>query len=143
LEYIKNRRFVRNKKAKALSREVDKLKKNSNKIKVLFDECEIKTREDFAENPGDSLPPKVEMLDALYDPERGYHQTKRCVSVLIFTYRKPGGDAMAFRSELIYMPLENLRLYLDNKKYTFIYFDPKNYSKYFFDMDFLNGQIPV
>jgi hypothetical protein len=132
--------LIKYRKIKSLSRKVDNLKNTGRKIKVDFNDCTVKTREYYEEIDNDHMPSRIEMVDALYDPSRGEHKTKVIVSVLTYLYEEASGKSITYRSENIYMPLENLRLYLETQKFTHIYIDPNNPSNYFFDLDFLNYQ---
>jgi hypothetical protein len=129
--------YNKNRKLKSFKREREKLKSNGKTIKVNLEDCEIKARHNYEEAPSDSFPSEIEMADALYDPARGYRQIETTVSVLIFKYKTIGAKEVQFNSDLIQLSLESLRLRLDTKKFTSIYFDSENYSKYFFDLDFL------
>ena len=116
----------------------DKLRLIWKKIKIDLEDCVIKTREGYEDTAVDSIPSKVEMLDALYDSNRGHDQVRTCVSVLLYRYRISESKEMEFRSDLIKLPLESLRLRLDRQKFTYIYVDPNSYNNYLFDIDFLH-----
>lgn len=129
---------LRNKiKLDANRKKKDKLKLIWNKIRVDLEDCVIKSREGYEDAAVDSIPSKIEMLDTLHDSSRGQSQVKTCVSVLQYRYKVSKSKEMEFRSDLIKLPIESLRLRLDTEKFTYIYVDPKSYSNYLFDIDFL------
>lgn len=132
--------LITNLKAKRISRSIDKeknrLKNNGKKVKVYFEQCEIKTQENSQDNPPDSLPTKIEILDSFHNREESNLHADVSVSIIVYKY-KYRNQVIQFITEGIPLPLISLRLRLDQKQYTFIYYDPENPKIYFFDIDFL------
>jgi hypothetical protein len=121
---------------RAIRKRKNWLKENGTKVKIYFEDCKIIARENIQDVLPDSLPSKIEMLDSLYDQDKNDRQIDASAAILIYEY-KYGNHSTQFRSEEITVPSISLQLRLDQKKYTYVYYDPNNPSKYFFDVDFL------
>jgi hypothetical protein len=128
--------FNTKKRLRAINKKKIWLKTNGKKVKIYFEDCKITTQENIQDVLPGSLPSKIEVLDSLYTQDRNIPQSAVSTSTLIYEYQY-GIETIQFKSEEIIVPLITLRLRLDQKKYTFIYYDPNNLSKYFFDIDFL------
>ena len=125
-------------KIKAVTRERNYLKENGSKVKVHFSDCEIKSREGYDIVSDSEFPTKIDMLDSLSGKNAAPLQRNATVSILVYKYSF-GNKKIEFRSELISMSLESLKLRLDQKEYTYVFYDSNNPFRYFFDVDFLYG----
>ena len=124
--------------SRSVQMERNRLKENGDKVKVYFEQCEIKTGENLQDDLADSFPTKMEILDALHDLNRNDSQAMEITSMLVYKY-KYRNQVIRFHSDIISLPLMTLQFRLEQKKYTFVYYDPSNPTKYFFDIDFLTS----
>ena len=129
--------LMRGKKLRAAMRKRIDLRDRGIRIQVAFDDCEVKSRSDVLQVPAEGIPSRIEMLDSLAGHDSGNEGVEMTVSVIKYKYAT-GGEEISFLSEPISSSRESLLLKLDQKKSTYIYFDPNDYSSYYFDLEFLN-----
>lgn len=129
--------LTRGRKFRAVMRKRSNLRNGGIRIKVAFEDCEVKSRSDVLQIPAEGIPSRIEMLDSLAGHDSGNEGVEMTVSIIEYKYAT-GGKEIRFLSEPISSSRESLLLKLDQKKSTYIYFDPNDYSSYFFDLEFLN-----
>lgn len=113
------------------------LVKDGIQLRVDFEDCEIKSKKFYEEAPANKLmPTKMEILDGIYNSKNDTDKVEKEVSVILYRHTK-GDKIVEYRSNPIYLPGITLRHILEEKGSTFIYIDPQNPNRYFFDVGFL------
>ena len=115
---------------------IAKLKETGEKIKVTLDNCELKTRSFKEEIVNDSIPSRIEMLDAHSSTDRNYKTAEIHQTYIVFL-KKYGGLTYKFISQPTTQSSEVLRMYIDKNRGIDLYIDRQNPTNYFFDLPFL------
>lgn len=114
------------------------LKTHGEKVHVLFSRCKLKSndftqeQELFSDDVVD-IPLETQAWDEPMSTKLiEVHET-----VVLYTHKYMGREE-TFVSDIILKDPATLMFLLDEKKETYIYVDPGNRSRYYFDLDFLN-----
>ncbi len=120
---------------KTIDDEIDRLKKNGDKITVDLNICEIVTN-NYVEERESNSSYRVQAWDALYDSSRNVELVSVNQTVLLFETDRHGNKER-FRSPTISKDEITLKFLLDRQQETFIYVDRDNRERYYFDLEFL------
>ncbi|MEX6690826.1 hypothetical protein QTN47_25180 [Danxiaibacter flavus] len=117
------------------SAEIDYLKRTGSKVRVTLDNAEVMTRSYQQEIIMESLPSRIEMLDALYDGNRNY-KTEEIQQTYIVYYKQYYGKTYKFVSQASTQNADVLKGYIDCQKGIDLYIDLQNPKSYYFDLPF-------
>jgi hypothetical protein len=130
-------KIIKHRKNKKVDNHLFGLKQNGIRIVVNLENCEIKTNQYIETEPNETMPSQIEILDSLSNRGRQPHGVSKVISVLRYNYQNGPSGKIEFRSEAISMPVENLKLKLEQRKQTTIFVDADNLNRYYFDIEFL------
>lgn len=116
--------------------EVARLKTIGDQLRVTLDNAEVKSRSFRQEIINDGFSSRKEMLDGLYDSNRNY-KTQEIQQTYIVFYRHYNGQEYKFISQATTQNADALKMYIHERKGIDLFIDPKNPTKYYFDLDFL------
>lgn len=108
------------------------------KIQVFLNECDIISAHDSRNASEEHFPARIEVLDS-FSKRREEVNLDITKSVLVYHFKDEGGREISFNSEVIVMPVETLRYYLDKQMVTHVFVDNANAERYYFDISFLNS----
>jgi hypothetical protein len=110
---------------------VSRLKEKAEKIIINLDNCDFKegslselNTENFS---------RIQMIDALYDPNRNYSDNKRTVTYIIYNH-KISGAVEKFVSHPFSIDATTLKYYVSENKIV-LYVDRFDRKQYFFDAE--------
>lgn len=134
-------KYFRFKKAQYVNQlQIQDLLKYGVRIKVEFEDCVIKSSIFSDENEGKVLPSTIEIADSIFsaNAEKVDYKVEDCQ--IVYDYSNMG-RIIRFVSGRVRISRIALRCLLDEKGSTYLYFDPKDESKYYFDLAFISDYL--
>jgi len=110
---------------------LDRLKQGGERILLTVDNCEIRENNYYQEVINESST-RVQQIDALYDPNRNYHQDYHEQSTVIYYYQT-GDKKHRMTSQSFSFNTKNLTNYVENKMLV-LYVNRFDKNDYAFDL---------
>jgi hypothetical protein len=108
-----------------------RIKEKGEKILIDFDKCDFKIT-NITQSNTDNFS-RIQMIDALYDPNRNYTENDRTVTYIIYKH-KNGDSVERFVSHPFPIDETTLKYYVSNNKIA-LYVDRFDRTQYFFNVE--------
>lgn len=118
------------------SAQIEQLKRTGDKVRVTLDNAEVQSKSYQKEIISNGFPSGIEMLDALYDGNRNY-KTREIQQTYIVYYKQYGSKPYKFVSQATTQNADALKRFIERQKGIDLYIDPKDPSRYYFDLPFI------
>ena len=115
--------------------QINNLKLTGDKIRITLDNSEVKSRTFQQDMITNSVPTKMEMIDALYDSNRNYKTSEIQQTYIVF-YKQYGNKTYKFISQATTQSPELLKEYIYNQNGIDLYIDKENPNSYYFNFPF-------